>query len=155
MCGAFPPHCIFLVWCQESHSSILGHYIALTIILWKRWSNLLSLFMEITCLFSTLTLSTSDIIFKKNVVRHEIWLSWPFYYIPLSYHLSWYAGQFGCMDLTSWQIWNFYYAHSLSVNSIVVHDALADGFAGHWMVTKLYRCQDIFSLKSAGGEICT
>ena len=106
MCEAFPPHFILLVWCPESHSSILGHYIALAIILQKSWSNLLSLFMELTCLFSRLIVSTSDIIFKKNVVRHEIWLSWPFYYIPPSYHLSWYAG-IGCMDLTSWQIWNY------------------------------------------------
>ena len=81
MCGAFPPHCIFLVWCPESHSSVLGHYIALAIILWKRWSNLLSLFMELTCLFSTLILSTSDIIFKKHV-RHEIWLSCHFIIFP-------------------------------------------------------------------------
>ena len=31
----------------------------------------------------------------------------PFYYFPPSYHLPWYAGWFDCMDLTSWQIWNF------------------------------------------------
>ena len=26
---------------------------------------------------------------------------------PTTYRLSWYVGQFGCMNLTSWQIWNF------------------------------------------------
>ena len=106
MCDAFPPHCIFLVWCPECHSIVLGHYVALAIILWKRWSNLLSLFMEFTCLFSILILSTSDIIFKKHV-WHEIWLSCHFINFAPSYHLPWYAGWFDCMDLPSWQIWNF------------------------------------------------
>ena len=47
MCGASPLHHVFLVWCPESHSSILENYIALAIILWKSWSNLLSLSLSV------------------------------------------------------------------------------------------------------------